>query len=226
MKLAVFDLDGTLIDFDAGCAWVHFLSQVCQEDLTWAEQMQAKYLKDYHCGCLIVQDFIDFQMNLLAHFPRAKLQVWIKRYIRECVEPRISPKALALVKHYRDKGYHLLMITGSQGFISAPIGELFGFDCVKAAYPVVNAQGEFTGESFGGLCYAEHKIDRFNDYLAQESVLPEQLEDLVFYTDSVTDLPLMQYVDRLHGTVVATNADEALTRQALQHGWQVKNLFE
>lgn len=53
----------------------------------------------------------------------------------------------------------------------------------------------------------------------------DDLEALVFYTDSITDLPLIEFVEKCHGHVVATNPDPRLKEQAEQRGWSVIEIF-
>ena len=53
MKLAIFDLDGTLLPIDAGHQWVHFLGEVCGEDLSREVARQDQFAVEYKEGCTV-----------------------------------------------------------------------------------------------------------------------------------------------------------------------------
>jgi phosphoserine phosphatase len=53
----------------------------------------------------------------------------------------------------------------------------------------------------------------------------EDLQEIVFYTDSMNDLPLLEFVHSANGRVVATNPDPQLKEQAQKRGWSIVEIF-
>lgn len=224
MKLAIFDLDGTLLSVDAGVEWVHFLSRHSAVDMTQAVEQCQKFLSDYRAGCFDVQAFMKFHMSLLACFPRQYL-LWLRdNFLKEIIKPKLEVAALNLVAAMKDDGYEVVLATGTQRFISEPIADLFGIENVLATTPLLE-NGEFSGEHLGDYCYGHSKINRVEDFLQTKGLKVVDLEAFVFYTDSITDLPLIEFVEKCHGHVVATNPDPRLKEQAEQRGWSVIEIF-
>jgi phosphoserine phosphatase len=76
--------------------------------------------------------------------------------------------------------------------------------------------GVFTGSPSLPLCYGEGKVTRATALLSQAGI---HLQECVFYSDSVTDLPLLEAV----GEPVAINPDPALKRVARRRGWRIEH---
>jgi phosphoserine phosphatase len=70
--------------------------------------------------------------------------------------------------------------------------------------------------------FREGKIDRVESWLVAQGRHWADFEDVVFYSDSTNDLPLLDRVQ----TPVATNPSPALLEIARQRGWRVLQLFE
>lgn len=225
MKLAVFDMDGTLMPIDVGVVWVNFLAKHSGEDLTAELELCRRYLDDYRHGCFQVEPFMFFHMRLLARFSRKNIDRLRDRFVAEVIKPNVMPAALSLVESMRESGYKLLMVTGTNAFISGPVAEIFGIEDLLATKPVCDSRGEFTGEFTGGFCYGHHKVDRLKDFCKLHGVPLSQLSESVTYTDSITDLPLLQFVESFNGHVVATNPDPLLKEQAQKSGWAILTLF-
>lgn len=226
MKLAIFDMDGTLMPIDVGVVWVEFLAQKSGADLSDALVQSRQYLQDYRNGCFQVEPFMKFHMGLLTRFPRSSIETLRERFIEEVVRPNVTSAAKKLVEAMRSDGYTLVMATGTQAFISQPVAEIFGIEHLLATRPQVNDKGGFTGEHFGGYCYGAHKIDRLKEFCQVNGMALTDLAQCVAYTDSITDLPLLQFVESFHGHVVATNPDPQLKEQAQKSGWAVLKLFD
>ncbi|HIT95754.1 MAG TPA: HAD-IB family hydrolase [Candidatus Aphodousia faecavium] len=225
MKLAIFDMDGTLMPIDVGVVWVDFLAQKSGADLSAELALSKRYLEDYRCGRFQVEPFMHFHMRLLARFSRQNIERLRQRFVEEEVLPNVTAAAKSLVEAMREDGYTPVMATGTQAFISSPVAKVFGIEHLLATRPVEDARGEFTGEFTGGFCYGVHKIDRLKEFCLGLGMPLEQLSESVTYTDSITDLPLLQFVESFHGHVVATNPDPLLKEQAQKSGWTVLTLF-
>ena len=225
MKLAIFDLDGTLLPIDAGHQWVHFLGEVCGEDLSREVARQDQFAVEYKEGRFDVVAFMDFHMAILARFARVDLDRWMQRFILDVVTPNVTPAAQALVKEVKDAGFEVVLATGTQAFVSGPIAKLFGIDALLATRPEVDEDGEMTGRHVGGYCFSTHKITQIEGFLHKKGLRTEDLQEIVFYTDSMNDLPLLEFVHSANGRVVATNPDPQLKEQAQKRGWSIVEIF-
>jgi len=79
----------------------------------------------------------------------------------------------------------------------------------------LDVQGRFTGGIIEPLCYGAGKVERTTKVAEREGF---KLEEAAFYSDSITDLPLLQLVER----PVVINPDPRLRRVALQRGWPIE----
>lgn len=217
MKLALFDLDHTLIPFDSGMAWTKFL--VAQGVLPAdAECVYLSYCRQYVAGTLDIHAMHRASMLPLARFPRALIMQWTSEF-----ETRMAsqvPLAMrTLVRSHQDAGDLCAIVTATTRLIAEPFARLFGVAHVVATEAFM-AQGAFTGEILGEPCYREHKVSRVDQWLAQQGLARAAFEQSWFYSDSASDLPLLRAVSH----PVAVRPDEQLRTYALRAGWSILDL--
>ena len=224
-KLALFDLDLTLIPFDSGMAWTQFL--IGRGTLpAEAEARYLAYCHEYIAGTLDIHAMHRSNMQPLLSHPRATLAQWQQDFEAE-MAPRIPKPALALVKRHQDNGDLCAIVTATTELISGPIARLFGIDQLVATRPATadGCEGApFTGEIDGEPCYRQHKVARVAEWLASR---PEgsrravaEFEASWFYSDAIGDLPLLNAVSH----PVAVSPDERLRAHALKSGWPILDL--
>ena len=167
-----------------------------------------------------------FHVGPLKRFSRQNLDRLREQFVKDVVLPNITSSAKSLVAAMKEDGYTPVMATGTQSYISETVAQAFGIEHLLATRPVEDVRGEFTGEFTGGFCYGVHKIDRLKEFCAKHRIALSDLAQSVTYTDSITDLPLLQFVESFHGHVVATNPDPQLKEQAQKSGWALLKLFD
>ena len=69
----------------------------------------------------------------------------------------------------------------------------------------------------GDPCFGVHKLAHVNEWLALRDTRLDALEQSWFYSDSASDLPLLEAVS----DAVAVAPDERLRARAIQCGWPV-----
>ena len=70
--------------------------------------------------------------------------------------------------------------------------------------------------------FRECKVTRVEAWLAAQGQNWSTFDDVLFYSDSTNDLPLLELVP----TPVATNPTPALAAIAAERGWRTLNLFD
>jgi HAD superfamily hydrolase (TIGR01490 family) len=215
-KLALFDLDYTLLEGDSDVSWAQFL---IEEGVLHPEEFHAKNLwfaERYKDGTLDIHEFLDFQLAPLAQHPRAQLDRWHEGFMQRKIRPIIRSRAVELVASHSDAVRAI--VTATNRFITEPIARELGIDHLVAT-DIEEVGGEFTGKPRGMPCFREGKIERVGEWLAARG---ERLEDFEswFYSDSLNDMPLLEKVDH----PVAVDPDPTLAAYAKEHGWDIISL--
>jgi HAD superfamily hydrolase (TIGR01490 family) len=215
-KLALFDLDNTLLNGDSDVCWAQFL---IEEGVLEPEEYHAKnmwFAERYKDGTLDIHEFLDFQLAPLARHPRARLDQWHERFMQRKIRPIIHEGAAELIARHDDAVTAL--VTATNRFITAPIAAELGIEHLIAT-DIEEEDGAFTGKPRGTPCFREGKIDNLRGWLASRG---ERLEDFEswFYSDSLNDLPLLELVDH----PVAVDPDPTLRAQAESRGWPILSL--
>ncbi|WP_219702632.1 HAD family hydrolase [Marinomonas lutimaris] len=212
MTLAIFDLDGTLLNGDSDYTWGQFLVEkelVNSQDYKLAND---KFFEEYQAGTLDIHEYLAFSLKPLTKFSREELTKLHNTFMREKVHPMMQEKANALIKHHKDQGHFLLMITATNQFVTGPIGDALGMDHIIAPVPEI-IDDHYTGKIVGVPSFQDGKVTRLNDWLAETG---HTMEGSYFYSDSRNDLPLLELVSH----PIAVDADETLTKIAQDRGWQ------
>ncbi|MFN9479914.1 MAG: HAD family hydrolase [Betaproteobacteria bacterium] len=220
MRLALFDLDHTLLPVDSADGWSHFLVRAGGLDTAEYGARIEHFAATYRAGTFDTEAYLVFQFALLARFPRRQLEHWRTEYLRARVLPHIRAEALELIDTHRQAGDELALVTGTHSFVTAPIATAFGLPHLLAVQPATDARGEFTGGYSGTHTYGEGKVRAVEQFLGARGLGWDGVET-VFYSDSINDLPLLARVT----TPVATNPDARLRKIAAERGWRVLELF-
>jgi HAD superfamily hydrolase (TIGR01490 family) len=219
MKLALFDLDNTLLNGDSDFAWSEFMIERGEFDREVFEAKNLAFYEQYKAGTLDIFEFLDFQLKPLSRHSHEVLNAWHEQFMREKIRPMIGQKALDLVARHRDSGDICLMITATNRFVTAPIAAAFGISDLIATEPE-EVNGRFTGKVSGVPSFREGKIIRLESWMAERGWSWDSFTHSTFYSDSLNDLPLLNKVQ----TPVAVDADPTLRAHALAQGWAVISL--
>jgi HAD superfamily hydrolase (TIGR01490 family) len=211
---AFFDLDKTVIarsstlafsrPFYAGglisrsamlrSAYAHFFYQASGADHDQMERMR-QYLSRMVTGW-DVQQVRDIVATTLA----------------ELIAPLVYEEATALIAEHHAAGRDVVIVSASGAEVVEPIGAMLGADHVVATRMGIH-EGKYSGE-IEYYAYGENKGTALQT-MAEE--FGYRLDDCFAYTDSVTDLPMLEAVGHPH----AVNPDKALRREATARGWPI-----
>ena len=217
MKLALFDLDNTLLSGDSDFEWAQFLIEKQVLDREVYEARNLEFYEAYKAGTLDIHEFLDFQLKPLSRHPRQQLDDWHEEFMQEKILPIISRKARDLVESHLEDAR--VIVTATNSFVTWPIARELGIENLIATEPEV-LDGEFTGRVHGTPAFRDGKVERLREWLDEHSLKWEMFEQTWFYSDSLNDLPLLSLVSH----PVAVDPDETLKVHALQEGWHVISL--
>jgi len=219
MRLALFDLDNTLLAGDSDYEWGQFLIDRGVLDRDLYEAQNRAYYDQYVAGTLDIHEYLGFALRPLAEHPPAELARWHADFMRLRIEPMITAAARKLVRSHLEAGDLCAIVTATNSFVTAPIAKAFGVKHLVATEPEM--QGDrFTGRVRGTPCFREGKVKRLDEWLGSLEKRLADFRESVFYSDSHNDLPLLERVTR----PVAVDADGALAAEAARRGWATMSL--
>ena len=216
-RLALFDLDDTLLAGDSDFEWAQFLIEQKVLDREVYEARNQEFYEHYKAGTLDIHAFLDFQLKPLSRHPRAQLDAWHRDFMARRIRPMVRRQARDLVERHR--GDLRVVITATNSFVTAPIARELGIENLIATEPAL-ANGEFTGGVSGMPCFREGKLTRLEAWLAGRGTALAAFAESWFYSDSHNDLPLLERVTH----PVAVGPDDTLREHAGRRGWRIISL--
>jgi HAD superfamily hydrolase (TIGR01490 family) len=222
MRLALFDLDGTLIPGDSDHAFCEFLISLGWADETEFHRRNDEFFRQYQAGRLDIASYIEFATAPWRARPAAEQQAAMQRFMAEVMQPQIRPAALDLVQAHQQQGDLVAIVTATNEFVTRPIADAFGVEHLIAVELERDAGGRVIGAIRGVPSFREGKIRRVHDWLAVQGRAWDDFGRVTFYSDSTNDLPLLERCT----DPVATNPSPELEAIARERGWRILRLFE
>lgn len=220
-RLALFDLDHTLLPLDSDHQWAEFLAKSGRAgDPVQALASNEDLMNRYNAGDLTAEQAAEFMLGLLAAHPPHLLAVWHEEYMRRVIRPAMTDQALAIVQKHLAAGDLCAIVTATNSFVTAPIARAFGVPTLIATEPEYLA-GRYTGKIHGTPSFKHGKVLRVNTWLATLNRSLQDFNESYFYSDSINDLPLLEVVTH----PIVTNPSPSLLKVAQERKWPVLNIF-
>ena len=152
LKLALFDLDHTLIPIDSDYAWGEFTTRIGWTDPAEFSRRNDEFYARYQAGTLDVREYVRFATDAVRrHGPDAAAQAQA-RFMHEVITPALRPQARALIEAHRQAGDELLIVTATNEFVTRPIAQAFGVRELIAIELARGPGGWITGEIGRASC--------------------------------------------------------------------------
>lgn len=215
MRLALFDLDHTLLTGDSDVLWCEFLLGYGLLEAGF-RQRNAAMERQYAAGTVTPADFCGFFASTLAGRGPAFWAPWRQRFLDSVIRPRIPADARSLLQQHREAGDTLVLTTATNRLLTELTAAELRFEHLIAT-ELELVDGRFSGRTQGVLNMRGGKVERLSHWLGQQGWPQSLLAQASFYSDSINDLPLLAAV----GQPVAVDPDERLRAEARRRGWPV-----
>jgi HAD superfamily hydrolase (TIGR01490 family) len=213
VALAFFDLDRTLLSVNSAALWVR--RELALGFLRKRDAIRAAFwLAHYRLGFVDAERLVEEAVARLKGSRVADVKERTRRFFEAEVKPTYRPGALEALSLHRDRGDRVAMLTSSSLYLSELVGADLGIDEILCTRFEADAAGFHTGRVVGRPCFGAGKLAYAQEAAARHGVA---LDACTFYTDSFSDLPVLERV----GRPVAVNPDPRLRRLANKRGWPV-----
>lgn len=211
-RATLFDMDGTLVRVNTARLYLRWQRQrgelsalqVCR-GLLWLMQYRLGVIE---AGKVAQKALVTLAGRNEAHF-RAECRGWF----REAVIPFITSAARDEVLRHQAAGHQVAIVTAATDYAAQPLADELGITDVLSTRLEV-AGGVFTGTTDGQVCYGTEKVTVARRWAKRKGL---SLDHCSFYSDSITDLPLLAAV----GEPIVVNPDPRLRRAASRARWPV-----
>lgn len=214
MRAALFDMDRTLVREHTARLYTRYQGDLGELSLWhylrnsfWLMQYTVGRIDAEHVAQLALQDIVGKD----EHWMRERCAHWF----RHNVEREITQAARAAVQAHQEQGDLCCIVTAATRFVARPVADSFGIEHIVCS-EVEQDGAVFTGRFLPPLAYKEGKVTRMNEFAQRMGI---DLSVSAFYSDSITDMPLLEAV----GTPVAVNPDRRLRSEARRRGWRIEH---
>ena len=214
---AFFDLDKTIIAKSSTLAFSRSLYRAGMLDaptLAKAGIAQA-YFQAFGADHEKLKRVKDELGSLTTGWSRERVVELIEETVEKVVEPLVYAEALAIIAGHRARGRRVVVVSASPEEIVRPLCAYLGIEDIIATRAEVDDEGRYTGR-LERFIYGEGKADAIAAAAAAQGI---DLESSYAYSDSVTDVPMLESV----GHPVVVNPDAALAAHAETQGWEVRH---
>lgn len=211
--VAFFDLDRTLLDCNSGRLYVQ--NERRERRLSNTQlAVSMVWFGLYHLSLLDVdrayRKAADQWRGVNARELKARVDAWFERDVTH----RLRPGARRALSHHRGLGHALVLLTNSSDYVAEAAAKAFALDAYLANPLLEDGRGQLSGELEAPLCYGHGKVTRARRWAEAHGL---SLDAAHFYTDSYSDLPMLEAVPN----PVVVHPDPKLRREAQRRGWPV-----
>src|SRR5881396_132438 len=174
------------------------------------------YLWRYKLGLLDIDRAVAISLGWIRGRDEAEVRADCRSWYERIVRRYLRPAMAATVEAHRRAGHLPAILTSATRYLAEPVAADLGIAHVLVTQLVVR-DGRFTGEAVRPVCYGAGKIYWAERFAERHGI---DLRRSYFYTDSITDLPVLERV----GEPRVVNPDPRLRRAAARRGWPVLQL--
>lgn len=204
--LAVFDLDGTLAQYDT---FVRYLGGALRE-------RPARVLRTVGLPLDVARFKARLQDNtwlkkrflaaILGGLSEAELRPWTERFVDQLITTGLRPAGVKRLREHQAQGHRTILLSASPDLFVRQIADRLQFADCLCTVTARDGHGRCTGDLEGANCYGAEKVRRLEALVSSG----RGGVHVVAYGDHRSDLPLLRWADE--GYLV--NPSPSLAREA------------
>lgn len=212
--ICFFDMDGTLIAGNSGISFMRYSYARGKTSLWRVGKSIIDYLR-YRYDFLNMDKAYRQSLQPLIGVKEEELIKFCYEWFKERVEKLIYPEVKELIRQHQANGELTVIISNATTYAIQPLAEHLGIPHVLGTMLQVQ-NGRFTGEFIAPLCYRQGKVFWAKKLMQK---INSDFSHATFYTDSITDLPLLDLVKNPR----VVNPDPKLRTLAKRRGWALRD---
>jgi HAD superfamily hydrolase (TIGR01490 family) len=214
-RAALFDMDRTLVRREPASLYVRY--QRSRGNAGWRDTARVTFwVAQYTLGVIDAESVAIRALRELEGTPETVLSARCDDWFTLLVEQHVTDKGRRAVEAHRERGDLLAIVTGASPFTARPLARLLRIEHLVCSELELDDRGRFTGKPVAPLCFGRGKVARAERFAEEQGFRLE--DDATFYSDSLTDLPLLERV----GEPIVVNPDSRLARVARKRGWPIE----
>lgn len=211
MRLAVFDIDGTLVTGPS--TEKRFALHLARAGRIGPRQVLAflGFLARY--GSVFRRHVLKKNKAYLSGLAESDVANLAAGWAGTALKGAWFEPCIARLRRHQQAGDRVVLLSGTPQFVAAAVATALGVEDVLGTR-CATRDGRFVGGPPTRHPFADEKVAMVREFARSQGV---DTADIVAYGDSVHDLPLFQAV----GKAVAVRPDEQLAAEAEARGWEV-----
>jgi HAD superfamily hydrolase (TIGR01490 family) len=209
---AYFDLDGTLLAVNSAKLW---LRREWKNGRINAYQgiRGVGFLLLYRAGVANIENATTAALNTIIGIEEQAVIDWTENWYDTDVAHHAAPGSWATIEAHREAGHALILLTSSSPYEAKKALAHYNLESSLSSHYEVT-DGKFTGNPVLPLCYGAGKIHYAEAHAKEANI---DVDNSYFYTDSYTDLPMLERVANPR----IINPDGRLARTSRKRGWPI-----
>ena len=209
---AVFDIDDSLLDGNAGTIFTWFLYSN-REMVPSVRSAVPRALYEYARKRLSEADMVALGSKCQMGIRADRLRELARKCFDKHVKKRVTQHGLRTVRRHLLQGNLVIVASGSPQIIIDEVGGFLHAHEAVGTRAIIK-DGVASDELIPPVVFKEGKRERVKEILARHGI---EVSRSYLYSDSVADTPLFEEV----GHPVVVNPKPAFRSEALRRGWEV-----
>jgi HAD superfamily hydrolase (TIGR01490 family) len=211
---AFFDMDRTLIRCNSGTRWILFLRR--RKEISRMAMLRALgWVAQYKLSVLDIEAVTTKVIADMSGQPEHELIAKTRAFFASEVAHEVTERGREAVAWHRERGHEVALLTSSTRYVPEQLAQALDIEHILCTQLGVS-EGLFDGQYRRPACYGVGKV-HWAEAFAEEHHI--DLSQSYFYTDSYSDLPMLERV----GEKRVVNPDLRLSRHARRVGWEVQS---
>tara|TARA_B100000524_G_scaffold2781_1_gene1716 strand:- start:123 stop:785 length:663 start_codon:yes stop_codon:yes gene_type:complete len=212
LKIAIFDLDNTILRADSDYEMVNFLISKNLIEKKY-RKLNDDYFASYGSGTLDIEEFSEFSLKPFIGMTRSEIEIIVADFYQKVLAEKFNPYILSILNDHKNQGDLVILASATNSLIVSHVAKMIGLD------EFVSSVVSFSSGVCTGTIKQPHALGEGKLVLVTKFLLDRKLsfDNTYFYSDSINDEPLMRKVKY----PVAVNPDAQLLELSKSLGWDV-----
>ena len=214
IKLAIFDLDNTILKLDSDYEMVNYLINKNFISKKY-RKINENYFNSYEHGSININNFSKFSLKPFVGMTQDDINFILDDFYYRIIEPAYNLNLIKRINEHKKANQEILLASATNSLIVLYIADKLGFkDSISSR--VIFKNGRCTGRIRLPHALGEGKLELVKEYCRDFNFC---LDNACFYSDSNNDLPLLEAVHM----PIAVNPDKYLKKFAKNKNWMIIN---